>query len=372
MDIIVTTNSPGEVVGWVKPFAYYAKKRFPESTITVFVTPCVFGTGLEKKIVTELSGVDNACSPKEYLSYLLLGRRPALFSPKGEGFVLFLGGDLAHACLLGRRLNLPVFAYTEGHRSWRKSISLFFLPKEVNVREGEEEKIRIIGNPMLDSVDLALQEEPPLSYDQKVIALFPGSRLSEVLFMVPYFHAFLKDLQEDVKVVISRSPFIEEGLLESCLDALGEGSWDVLSTGRYSLMREASLALTIPGTSSLELAYLKCPALVLLPLDKPWEIPLQGLPGLIGSLPLLGKALKKWLVPYTIGKMGHVALPNLLVGERVLPEMVGILDPKEVLSQVERLLAKKEEIDWERLKGVIGEGGATKVMLEEIATYLNQ
>lgn len=372
MDIILTTNSPGEVIGWVKPFLYYASRRFPESKITVFITPCPFGTGMEREIVKELPGVYEAYSPKEYLSYILLKREPPGFTPPKEGFVLFLGGDLTYAVLLGKRLKLPIFAYTEGHRNWSRSISLFFLPviKERR-REIRGDQWRVVGNPMLDAVDIALKEEPPLFFEDKVLALFPGSRKREVLFMVPYFHSCLKELREDVRVVISRSPFVEEGLIESILEDLGEISWEVLSTGRYSLMKEASLALTIPGTSTLELAYLRCPTIVVLPLDRPGGIPLKGLPGLIGSIPLLGKIIKRWFIPYMMKKIEYVALPNIFVGEEIFKELTGILDKEEVLSQVETLLYNKQEIDWKRVEEVLGRGGAIETMLEEIVEYLN-
>lgn len=61
---------------------------------------------------------------------------------------------------------------------------------------------------------------------------------------------------------------------------------------RYAAMRRAQLAITIPGTNTLELALAGLPSLVLLPLHKPEMLPLEGLWHWLLMLPG-AKALKQ-------------------------------------------------------------------------------
>ena len=91
---------------------------------------------------------------------------------------------------------------------------------------------------------------------------------------------------------------------------------------QYNLMNWADLALTIPGTNTVELSSMGVPMVVTIPLNHPEEIPLEGLVGMISDLPLIGRPLKKRLLPKFQAKIKFTAWPNRLAGE-FCPERSG-------------------------------------------------
>ena len=76
-------------------------------------------------------------------------------------------------------------------------------------------------------------------------------------------------------------------------------------------MRAADLAVTIPGTNTLELGIAGVPSLVLLPLNKPEVIPLEGPGHWLSLVPGVGTTLKRQAVRLAAPRF-PVALPNLL------------------------------------------------------------
>ena len=57
-------------------------------------------------------------------------------------------------------------------------------------------------------------------------------------------------------------------------------------------MQWADLALTIPGTNTVELSFMGVPMVVTIPLNYPEEIPLEGPAQLLSRVPVLGRQLK--------------------------------------------------------------------------------
>jgi len=107
MYIFMVTNSPGEVMGWVKPAAEKLKEKQKETIITVVIPPCQYASGMEDKVAGEIPAVDYVVNPSQYLKYLFLGSKPSSFRQAKKGVIVFLGGDPFHALLLSKRLKLP-------------------------------------------------------------------------------------------------------------------------------------------------------------------------------------------------------------------------------------------------------------------------
>ncbi|MFW6389571.1 MAG: sugar synthetase, partial [Halanaerobiales bacterium] len=135
------------------------------------------------------------------------------------------------------------------------------------------------------------------------------------------------------------------------------------------------LALTIPGTNNLELAYFGTPMIVLLPLNKPEDIPLEGVVGLIGEIPYLGKLLKQKLVPKIAARTDYVALINIIAEKRIAPEIRGIISPEDLVERVNYYLENKKELKamQPRLKEAAGSKGAVdrlrRIVEETIIDY---
>lgn len=382
MDVIITTNSPGEVSAWVKPMVRALKEEWPGTRISVFIPPCTFASGREVPVVEGFAEVERAIGPAAYLRYALLRLKPGGFKPSHEGFVLFLGGDLGHATLLGKRLRYPVYAYTERDAGHAEDIRFFFVPSERVIARMEKkgvrpEQIKVVGNLMLDAVAPNVSAEEMrellrLGSDERVLNLFPGSRPYEVEISLPlYIRAASLFLQEHrgFKAVITLAPFITmENVrrflnraqdLQFSIDERGKdvaflqvnGVGFVLYRGSsYNTMQVTELAISLPGTNNVELAAMGVPTLVILPLNWPELIPLPGLVGLLGSVPLLGAWLKRRVIPRLLQRFPQVSPVNRMAGQVILPELVGLLDETKIARRAGEVVLHELPTIREKLK----------------------
>ncbi|GAH80161.1 unnamed protein product, partial [marine sediment metagenome] len=148
--VFIVTNSPGELIGWVRPVVRSLKKKAPGIEIVVVITPCQYASGMEREVAKGFPEVDLIVGPNEYLKYVFLGIRPSQFGSADWGVVLFLGGDPFHAFLLSRRLGFPAVAYTQKLR-WKKYFEKFMVLneriKEKFIAKGAEpEKVVVVGD----------------------------------------------------------------------------------------------------------------------------------------------------------------------------------------------------------------------------------
>lgn len=400
-DLILTANSPGEVAGWVAPAVPALREAVPGARVTVFVPPCTFASGCELEVVKALPGVDAAYGPGEFLRYALLGVRPPGFLPGPEGCVLFLGGELTNAVLLKKRLGYPAVAYTEGFVNWTDAFARFAVPYAVTrdkllAKGVPEEKVVVVGNLMLDAVrpqrrpEVVREEEGAAGRD--LVLLLPGSRPAEIEFMTPFLvqaASLLAQRRPETAFVLSLSPFAQPAQLDAALKGplarecgvtarfIPDAGSDETRVGqievdqiripvrrgvRFDLMAAADLALTIPGTNTAELGFLGVPMVVALPLNHPERIPLEGLAGLIGNLPRLGKTLKRRILPRIAQRMPYAAWPNRLAGECLVPELRGEVEPAAVAEAAAALLGDpgRRTAMAEALRRTTGEPGAAR------------
>ncbi|HHW09655.1 MAG TPA: hypothetical protein GXX29_06745 [Firmicutes bacterium] len=418
MDIVLTVNSPGEVAAWLTPAVRALRRRAPSSTITVCIPPCTFASGAEAGVVASLPEVDRVIPPKAFLAYLFFGRRPPGWQPGREGAVCFLGGDLLYAAWLARRLRYPALAYTEGRVQWEKSYQVFMVPD----RKAEERALRskaareqvvMIGDLMLDAVEPKSPDKAAARHllgiedGEILLALFPGSRPFELQAMLPFFlrtveivAQALSTLNLRLQVLVSLSPFINPDLLaaaaahtppgmegsvaeirsgggSSTIEASipGVKTW-TLVTGKlevtayqgcqYDCMLASDLALTVPGSNTMEMAYFGLPMVVAVPLNRAEDIPLEGLPGLIGSIPLVGPRIKKAAVHRLATRVRFTALPNRRAGQKVVPEVIGQIQPADLaipLVELARQPQKRAAVS-ERLRQIAGSKGAAAKLAE--------
>lgn len=412
-EILLTVNSPGEVATWLLPVVQALRSADPKARVTVFVMPCTYASGAEVDVAARIPGVDRAIPSTESLKLSLFGIDPRSFSAPQKGVLLYLGGEPFLAARLARRLAVPAAAYTERYINSHQAFERVFVPREsardAAVRRGiAAARVAVVGDLMVDAAWMRLDggaaavpqntSRPGERRDAAggtVVALLPGSRPHEVRRALPLFlraGAEIARARPDVRFTVPVSPFApaeafrhafesagvqaplrevealfgegERGSLRLRL-RVGEREIDVAfeRSRAAGAMAGADLALTIPGSNTAELAVYGVPMIVCLPLDRPEEIPLDGLPGLVDRVPIVGRRLKAAAVLKVAERMRFTALPNRVAGEYVVPELKSAaLNPQEVAGAALALLEEPGRMEQigARLKSLMGPRGASQ------------
>lgn len=387
MDVVILTNSPGEVTGWVRPVVERLIKRDGDSRIFIFLSPCAFASAREAQVLREIPGIARIFSPREYVAYALLGRRPAGFVPSGPGVVVHLGGDFMHSARIARRLEFPAIAYSDRTASFHGSFRMIAVEddrvRDKLISKGiPAGKLRVIGNLMIDSVRPSLPREQArqafgIPQDAPCVLVMPGSRMQQVKHMAPFFlkvAGLIKKVERRAEFLLALSPFVSREILDTAVGEAMEGAIvRIVEPGRrYDAMVASDLAMVMPGTSTAELGFLGVPMVVAVPLNWPGEVPLPGLWGLLGGIPLLGGLLKRYAIRGLSNKVEFAALPNKRARKMIVPEVRGVLDPEDVAIQALELLqdpSRRAMISKNLIEAMGGTGAADRLvdMIFEVA-----
>ena len=361
-EAVLVSNGPGELYTWVRPVLDEIERRTLDLKTTISLIPCQFATGNEAGIARTF-GADGVTTPSEFLHYMATGRRPAALGGD-DGFVLSLGGNLDFAIRLGRKLGYPVYRYGFVP-AWSRRLRLLFVHDASSERKARRQgaprdRVRRVGNLVADVVQAS---EPIEDRGDPHVLLFPGSRDTFAVALIPLFLALAEALGErfpHARFVWPVSRLLKDSTLSDGIAARQavfpgsvagrrEGSAVSTPTGvtvelipeadRYRHMRSADLAVTIPGTNTLELGIAGVPSVVLLPMNRPEAIPLEGMGHWLGLIPLIGKPLKRRAVKLFVDRLTlPISLPNRISGEDLMVEIRGRLGPDEVVAQTAALL----------------------------------
>ncbi|MBS2038702.1 hypothetical protein JST97_27220 [bacterium] len=369
-DLWITSNSPGEVSSWVGGVTPKLARLRPDWRVRLALVPCPYASGAEKRVAQQLDGVHEVLSPWETTRwYFGLGK---LGWPKArQGLVMFLGGDPWHALLLKRKLGYAAAGYFEKPSWWSR---LFDFP--VYGHQGEPR----VGDLMVDRVTPG----PPPA--RPVLGLFPGSRAWQLRLTLGRFLLVAEELKRrhpEVEIRLVQSPFVQDADLRRALDhpfQLGlpsaqarvqpdrlilESGLEVLKRPGGQPMNDLSMALTVPGTNTAELACAGIPFVICLhPLA---FLGGGGLPGIIERLPLPSA----WKVPLRKRKLRRIrytALPNQLAGRALVPEIIVDSSLEPLTARFQQWLEDPDEVERirQQLQEVMGQPGATGRLAEWI------
>ncbi len=410
-DLIIFSNSPGEVSTWVKPVIEEICKNnkiIEKYRIFLIIHPCQFGTGREPFVAKSFPGIDFIIPPNEYLKYLITGLWKKKYGLKGEGIIFSLGGHLKHPVFFKKRVRAPykLYAYTDNPDlpGWEKNYERIFVRNDymrnryIN-RGVSQSKMEIAGDLVYSTVKKIKGRREVraflgVSSNEKMIVFMPGSRDFEVFYMLPVFLKVIDELTErfnDLRIFILKSPYVtHEFIAESVIKGseIKEGDTlsgvlqqdtingtriinfsnnkkiSILEMGLEECCEGIDFAVTLPGSNNLQLAYRKIPHLVITPLNKPEIIPFVGVLSILKWVPIFGKSLlKRGALAYS-KKFRFSARPNIYQNREIVPELFGVLKTEDITDRLIKIIENNEAPEIKKRLGVfeVKEDPAEKIV----------
>ena len=362
MEAVLVCNGPGELYAWAQPVLHALRDTAPELKVSIALVPDQFVSGNEAE-VAKTFGADVVTTHRDFLTFLATGKRPPGLGGE-RGFVLSLGGNVGMALRLADSLGYPTYRYSFAPTWHRKLRKLYVVDakaeRKARLLGAPGDRLEPVGNLVADAVAGA---EPACNKGQPLILLLTGTRDTMSVLLIP----FMLGLADQLGQVFPSATFswaLSQLLTEETVAAgiagrdrdvlggvVGEREGDTVTTPsgvrveivpdteRYAQMRSADLALTIPGTNTLELGIAGVPSVVILPLNKPEVIPLEGVGHWLGLVPFVGKWLKRYAVKaFVEGLDVPVSLPNRFSGEDLMLELKGKVSVEGVAAQAVQLL----------------------------------
>jgi lipid-A-disaccharide synthase len=367
LDLYITANSPGEIAGLAMPVIREIRARIRRCRVTLVIPPCQYASG------EELSAGGNSGADR----CVRIGDLSRIFSNPGEGvraaklcLVLHLGGDVVFSIYLSKKLRCPLWLYSSRPR-WKFFVDRYLVPDEKGLpafreRGIKQDRCAVIGNIALDSATLNETEDETREFlgiapDVPVVTCLAGSRPIEYVEGVRLFAAVSRIIAKkfpQIKVLFPLASTVRDDLFRSALSAsglewrgesrvreisLGEGKWALVIRDRtLEAINCSTLALAVPGTNNLQAAALYVPYIMVLPLDRADEYPLDGILGLL-PLWLPGfRRFKRFYIKRLNERTSFVSLPNKMAGRMVAPEIRGIFEPGVVARMAIGLLESPE------------------------------
>ncbi|NQE33586.1 lipid-A-disaccharide synthase [Microcoleus asticus] len=409
VDILILSNGPGELATWVRPAVQALREQLAnagtQARISVVLSPCPHATGKEAQIASSYPEVDRVQAPEHFFPFLLSGKTAENWDWYETGVVLFLGGDQFFTVVIGKRLKYRTVIYAEWDARWYRWIDKFAAMKSevfAKIPQKYANKFTVVGD-LISEVGngksgRAGTGEPPLRKIE-LIGLLPGSKAAKLALGVPLCLSIAQSIHRirpETRFVIPVAPTLDLQTLarfadpeqNPCLHLFENASAELqlteppflqtannlqvelwTQTPAYDLLSECSLCLTTVGANTAELGSLAVPMIVLIPtqqLDamKAWD----GLPGLLANLPLVGSVFAtgiNWLI-WQLGKGKLYAWPNIWAQEKIVPELIGKLEPEVIAQLAIDYLSHPDKLAQmgDRLRAVRGESGAAKKIAE--------
>jgi lipid-A-disaccharide synthase len=337
--------------------------------MTLVILPCQYASGEEISLGLR-TGVDRCVTLGEF--------RKLRGDPGEKNYIvkkkllMHLGGDIMFSAYLSWKLGCRLWVYSSRPR-WRRFVDRYFVPDETALgrfkRAGlAPERYVMIGNLALDSVTLSETEEETrdflgLSPDEPVMTCLTGSRpleYTESTKLMISTARIVTDRFPEIRTLFPLAPTVREELLQDELNKsgikwIGESRIREIELGngkKAAVVRDrtlealncSKLAIALPGTNNLQAAALYIPYIMVLPLHRADEYPLDGLPGILPLWIPGMKYLKKTYIIKLNERTSFLSLPNKIAGRMIAPEIRGFFDARVVARMAIGLLESPEKL----------------------------
>lgn len=219
-------------------------------------------------------------------------------------------------------------------RKIKKYVDVMYsiLPFEVGFYKKHGYDVKYVGNPSVQEIAWSLGHIPPrkhfmerqgLSDPRPIIALLPGSRRGEIRNNLPLMIAAAKQFP-DFQYVVGAAPSVPEKFYREVAQDPG---LQVVFGCTHTLLKYSQAAVVTSGTATLETALIGTPQVVCYRAN---------------GMKLSYKIMEKLL------KVKYVSLPNLIVDNRVVPELLVHECTKEsIMRELSPLLQPSPRRDWQ-------------------------
>ena len=298
------------------------RQHFDEVVIEGIGGPLMEAQGLCSMFPMERLSVMGFVEPLKRLPELLRIRRTVFEHFRDNPPDLFLGIDSPDFNLrLERRLrecgiktahlvSPSVWAWRQGRiKKIKKSVDLMLclFPFETKIYRENAVPAQFVGHPLADELPLRLdsvaaRDSLQLQNQGKLLAMLPGSRSAEVSRLAPVFLAAARLLWQqnpELKFVMPAANAAREQELRELLAQQGDLPITLVSGRSREVMAAADAVLLASGTATLEAALVKRPMVVTYRMA----------------------AFSWWLVTKLV-KISFAALPNVLAGRSLVPELL--------------------------------------------------
>ncbi len=209
--------------------------------------------------------------------------------------------------------------------------------EEVGIFRKKGGRVTWLGHPLLDTVQVKDDPEEELKKNgldpsRSTIALMPGSRWQEIERFAPTILSTVKRLSAEYPELQFMMP-IGAAHLESRIRCIIEeydlkGKIILLKKQNYSCLSQCKLALLSSGTATLETALLNVPMVVFYRVHR----------------------MSYWAARALV-KTNFIAMPNILLGERVLPELVQKdFSTERLFQEAVRLIESRDDREQQRAR----------------------
>ncbi len=199
---------------------------------------------------------------------------------------------------------------------------LVILPFERDFYANAGVNVDYVGHPLLDSVTVTSSREAfcrryGLAPGQAIVAILPGSRQSELKFIIPPMYAAVRRIIEtrpEIQFVLPLASTVSAEEVEAISEV--PATLRILSDETYNAIGAADVTVAASGTATLETAIIGTPLIV-----------------------VYRASALNWRLLYPLVRTKFVGMPNLIAGRSIVPELLQEdLNPDRLAVEITSLL----------------------------------